>query len=149
MPEVEGLRVLVDIAGVPGCHGAKLSSRWMTPSGLVKCRPGPIGVLRCCRGGSSETRMLRRIEKPIIFALFICLTVGFSFAVSRSSRYKPAQTYAAQKGGQTNDAHKEWAVVGNWVTNGATGFFTLCLVIVGSGQVGLSVWQLRLIKRSS
>lgn len=47
---------------------------------------------------------------------------------------------SAQSTGQTAS--------GNWLTKDAAGFFTFLLVIVGSFQVGLFVWQLKLIRES-
>ena len=35
----------------------------------------------------------------------------------------------------------------NWITHDAAGFFTFCLVIVGAGQAGLFVWQLRYMRK--
>jgi len=35
----------------------------------------------------------------------------------------------------------------NWVTHDAAGFFTFLLVIVGLGQAGLFLWQLRLMRK--
>jgi hypothetical protein len=45
---------------------------------------------------------------------------------------------------QTNGTQTE----GNWLTKDAAGFFTFLLVVVGCFQVGLFLWQLRLIRES-
>ena len=37
---------------------------------------------------------------------------------------------------------------GAWLTHDAAGFFTFFLFLVGVGQAGLFVWQLRLIRKS-
>jgi len=51
-----------------------------------------------------------------------------------------------------------WAIIGlpvynsfspaNWLTKDAAGFFTFLLVVVGCFQIGLFLWQLRLIRES-
>jgi hypothetical protein len=63
-----------------------------------------------------------------------------------SSRRLPAQQPAAANTAKENPTHPPERSLWNWVTHDAAGFFTLWLVIVGGGQIGLFYWQLRLIK---
>lgn len=64
-----------------------------------------------------------------------------------SSRSKPPQSNATAQSASSNQGHKEEGTVWDWVSHDAAGFFTLWLVIVGFGQAGLFLWQLRYMAR--
>jgi hypothetical protein len=54
--------------------------------------------------------------------------------------------YTAHKGQNTDYRNYGESPVWHWLIHDAAGFFTLCLVIVGSGQAGLFIWQLRVMR---
>jgi hypothetical protein len=86
-----------------------------------------------------------RVPEIVLGAL---LTVAV-FAIgmlSESSRRHPAEQQAASNTAKEGTSHQPERSLWNWVTHDAAGFFTLWLVIVGGGQIGLFYWQLRLIK---
>jgi hypothetical protein len=86
--------------------------------------------------------MNKRLLNAIVVALFGAYVVGFAVLVWWSSYY------AAHKGPHPDQIHIQHDPFGDWITHDAAGFFTLLLVLVGLGQAGLFVWQLRYMRKS-
>lgn len=92
--------------------------------------------------------MCRRLYKPALFALAGCYLWGFLYVAWWSSTRHPTDQYAASKSTKSHKDHPAHSTFGDWITNDAAGFFTFWLVIVGIGQAGLFVWQLRYMRKS-
>jgi hypothetical protein len=87
-----------------------------------------------------------RLHKIYAWIAFVLLVAWLLFASWQSSRHQPAETRAERDSATKNNAKPKESGFGNWLTHDAAGFFTFWLVLVGGAQVGLFVWQLRLIK---
>jgi hypothetical protein len=88
-----------------------------------------------------------RFRPPEIFlGIFLTVAVFAMGMLFESSRRPPAEQQAASNTAKENQGHPPERTIWNWLTHDAAGFFTLWLVIVGGGQIGLFYWQLRLIK---
>jgi hypothetical protein len=74
------------------------------------------------------------------FLTVAVFAVGMTF---ESSRRQPSQSNATSQSANGNHDHTEEGSFWDWVSHDAAGFFTLWLVIVGAGQAGLFLWQLR------
>jgi hypothetical protein len=86
-----------------------------------------------------------RIPEVLFGALLAVAIFGIGM-VLESSRRPPANQKATSNAAKENHDHPPERSFWNWVTHDAAGFFTLWLVIVGGGQLGLFYWQLRLIR---
>jgi hypothetical protein len=80
---------------------------------------------------------------------FLTVAVFAMGMLFESSRRHPTEQRATSSAAQENPGHPAEPSFWNWVTHDAAGFFTLWLVIVGVGQIGLFYWQLRLIRISA
>jgi hypothetical protein len=88
-----------------------------------------------------------RFRPPEIFlGCFLTVAIFAMGMLFESSRRHPTEQRAAADTAKENPNHQPERSLWNWVTHDAAGFFTLWLVIVGGGQIGLFYWQLRLIK---
>lgn len=91
--------------------------------------------------------MLTKIRIPeVLFGALLAVAIFAVGMVFESSRLPPAQQQATSDPAKENPGHPPERTFWNWVTHDAAGFFTLWLVIVGGGQLGLFYWQLRLIR---
>ncbi len=66
-----------------------------------------------------------------------------------SSRGLPPKQQSTSNGAKENTEQPPDSGFWDWVTHDAAGFFTLWLVVVGGGQIGLFYWQLRLIRTAA
>jgi hypothetical protein len=89
--------------------------------------------------------LVARAHKIAVAIAFALLAAWLLIGSWQSSRPQPAEARAAHNGPNENEAKPKERGFWNWLTHDAAGFFTLWLVIVGGGQVGLFLWQLRLI----
>jgi hypothetical protein len=92
--------------------------------------------------------MRTKIKLPEIFLGALLAVAVFAAGMVTDSARRPqveqkASTDAANENGTKPHERGFW----DWVTHDAAGFFTLWLVIVGSGQAGLFYWQLRYMRR--
>jgi hypothetical protein len=92
--------------------------------------------------------LVARAHKIAAAIAFVLLTAWLLIGSWQSSRHQPAEARAAYNGANKNEAKPQEGEFWNWLTHDAAGFFTLWLVLVGGGQVGLFLWQLRLIGKS-
>jgi hypothetical protein len=86
--------------------------------------------------------MLKRLERPILLPLALCLVLAFGFAIGWSSRCQPSKAEAKEKGSHSNQYKCEESSFWDWMTHDEAGFFTFWLVVIGFSQAGLFVWQL-------
>jgi hypothetical protein len=82
----------------------------------------------------------------VFLGVFLTVAVFAMGMLFESSRRPPAEQHAASNIAKEDTGHQPERSLWNWLTHDAAGFFTLWLVIVGGGQIGLFYWQLRLIK---
>jgi len=82
----------------------------------------------------------------IVLGAFLTVAVLAMGMLFESSRRHPTQQPTASDAAKENTSHQPERSLWNWLTHDAAGFFTLWLVIVGGGQIGLFYWQLRLIR---
>lgn len=92
-----------------------------------------------------------RIENPLgafVAVAWVFFLVWLSWqspqSIIKSSRRQPSQTYPTNDASQKAEENPHRP----WLTRDAAGFFTFWLVVVGAVQIGLFVWQLRLIRQS-
>jgi hypothetical protein len=77
-----------------------------------------------------------------VIALVAWAIIGLPALKTFVPTYQPAYAQTSQPTANSAKAEEPW------LTKDAGGFFTFLLVVVGSFQVGLFVWQLRLIRDS-
>jgi hypothetical protein len=87
--------------------------------------------------------MLNYPQRRVI-ALLACLVVGLGWY---SSRCQPPECNATGQTTKSDETHNAHSAFWNWITNDATGFFTFWLVIIGTSQAGLFLWQLRYMRK--
>lgn len=89
---------------------------------------------------------MKRLAVPILFIMFTIavLATGLAIGASNSIWIEKKVSYGDTPG----EAPKSAESPQPWLMKDASGFFTLALVIVGSFQLGLFVWQLWLIRES-
>jgi hypothetical protein len=91
-----------------------------------------------------------RFRLPEIFlGIFLTVAVFSMGMLFGSSRGSPPKQQTTSDAAQENANHPPDGGFWDWVTHDAAGFFTLWLVIVGGGQIGLFYWQLQLIRISA
>jgi hypothetical protein len=86
--------------------------------------------------------MLARLQKAAVLLFFGTYVIWFAAMVLLSA-HQPPQTKVAKERSSADQGHEKHRFFGDWITHDAAGFFTFLLVIVGAGQAGLFVWQLR------
>jgi hypothetical protein len=89
--------------------------------------------------------LIARAHKIAVVVVFALLTAWLLVSSWQSLRNQPAEARAVHDARPENEAKSKEGGLWTWLTHDAAGFFTLWLVIVGAGQVGLFLWQLRLI----
>jgi hypothetical protein len=93
----------------------------------------------------------RTPQRDMLFGLLCAGALGslatfYGFNIFYWSRDQATYASARNKGYNTHNTKEQESPLGNWITRDASGFFTMCLVIVGFGQAGLFIWQLNLIR---
>lgn len=88
---------------------------------------------------------VRRAAGPIFFVLFTLAVfiTGLAIGTQNRSTQLESSTKTSQSGAQQNQQEGWWQR-----TTDPVAIFTFCLVVVGSFQLGLFLWQLRLIRES-
>jgi hypothetical protein len=102
----------------------------------------------CAPRNGDQRMLIARAHKIVAWIAFVLLTAWLLIGSWQSSRHQPTKTYADRNGGNENSAKPKEDGFWNWIAHDAAGFFTPWLVLVGGAQVGLFVWQLRLIKKT-
>lgn len=88
---------------------------------------------------------VRRFAGPVLFVLFSIAVFAIGATIGANYQPSAAQTEQQPKGGAGEIKRENF---GDWLVSDPTGFFTASLVVVGLAQLGLFVWQLRLIRES-
>jgi hypothetical protein len=102
---------------------------------------------RYFRNGSHRM-LMARAHKIAVAVVFGLLTAWLLVGSWQSLRKQPAEPLAVHNRPPENKLNSKEGRLWNWLTRDAAGFFTLWLVIVGTGQVVLFLWQLRLIAKT-
>jgi hypothetical protein len=87
-----------------------------------------------------------RAKLSAVILAFLALFGFLIFQAGVASRHQPSGPQSTAKRDSGNQSHVEPGSFRNWITHDAAGFFTAWLVIVGFGQAGLFVWQLRYMR---
>jgi hypothetical protein len=93
--------------------------------------------------------MLKQRVLEIVFWSFLAsylTAMGFIFSSSAPCQTTNCQRYQDRANERCKD--KQWECLRHWITHDAAGFFTLWLVIVGGGQLGMFWKQLGYINKS-
>jgi hypothetical protein len=90
-----------------------------------------------------------RFRVPELFLGCFLTVAVFAVGISFSSQYRQAtqDQRASKRANEQNHSQKDEGLW-DWITHDAAGFFTIWLVVVGGGQLGLFYFQLRLIRES-
>jgi hypothetical protein len=84
----------------------------------------------------------------IFFGALLAVAVFAMGGVFWSSGSQPTANKPATKSEEKSGGTQQDEALWHWVSHDASGFFTLVLAIIGGFQLGLFVWQLRLIRKS-
>jgi hypothetical protein len=92
--------------------------------------------------------LIARAHKIAVVVVFALLTAWLLVSSWQSFRNQPAEARAVHDARPENEAKSKEGGLWTWLTHDAAGFFTLWLVIVGAGQVGLFLWAVTTNRRN-